>query len=180
MAWRRQGGRRVLASVLLWLSWIAAACISPEVMTESSATRDVRDFETFDWLPIGIVNGAIEPNGALAAELSRRARAGVIERGYREAADEILGGAMTLQLSVRSERVSKRTISPDPDTNHPVNRTFEEAVLELVSVDRASGDVLWRGEARGRLPEREGVIGRNRETVWRTTLDGLLESLPRR
>jgi hypothetical protein len=87
---------------------------------------------------------------------------------------------MTMQLSARIERVSKRTISPDPDTNHPVNRTFEEAVLELVSIDRASGDVLWRGEARGLLPQREGVIGRNRETVWKATLDALLESLPRR
>lgn len=180
MAWRRQRGRRVPISVLLLLSWIAAACISPEVTTEASATRDVRDFETFAWLPIGIVSGAIEPNGALAEELSRRGRAGVADRGYEPVSDEAGPAEMTMQLSVRIERVSKRTISPDPDTNHPVNRTFEEAVLELVSIDRASGDVLWRGEARGLLPQREGVIGRNPETVWKATLDALLESLPHR
>ena len=180
MASRRQGDRLVLASVLLLLSSLATACISPEVATESSATRDVEEFESFDWLPIGIVNGAIEPNGPLAAELSERGRSGVLLRGYRIAEGEIMAGAMTFQLSVRSEFVSKRTVSPDPDSNHPVNRTFQEAVLELVSIDRASGDVLWRGEARARLPEREGVVGRQRETVWLETLDALVESLPRR
>ena len=59
MASRRQRDRWFLTSVLLLLSWFATACITPEVTTESSATLDVRDFETVEWLPIEIVNGAI-------------------------------------------------------------------------------------------------------------------------
>jgi hypothetical protein len=180
MALRRRADRLVLTSVLLLLAWVATACISPEVTTESSATLDVRDLETFDWLPIEIVDDALEADGPLADKLSERGRSGVVARGYRAMPDETGGGSMTLQLSVSSALVSKRTVSPDPDTNHPVNRTFEEAVLRLVSIDRESGDVLWRGRARGLMPEREGVIGRNRETIWLETLDALVGSLPRR
>ena len=159
---------------------VATACVAPEVTTEASALGDVRSFEAFEWLPLEIVDGALEADSALADELSRRGRAGVVGRGYEDATAIGDPAAIALQLTVRRVLVTRRTVSPDPDSNYPVERTLDEAVLGLVAIEPARGEVLWRGEARGVLPEREGVIGRSSDEVWRKVLAELVGSFPGR
>lgn len=182
MGSKRSRSKWVWCVVSALLVGAGTACVSPrvEVEVESSATRDLREFEVFEWLPMAIVDGAIADDEGLADALSERVFSALVERGFRASPPTGAEGAMSLQLSVRSEFVSKRRISPDPDANFPVTRRVEEAVVALRSLDPESGEVLWRGVARGTLPNRGSSIGRDREGVWLATADALMGRLPER
>jgi len=159
---------------------LATACIAPDVRTQATPLGDVSGFESFEWLPIEIVAGALDSDASLVNELTREGREGVVARGYEDVTVVGDAAALALQLTLRRVPVTRRTVSPDPDSNYPLERTLDEAVLGLVAIEPARGEVLWRGEARGVLPDREGVLGRSSEQVWRQGLAKLVERFPRR
>ncbi len=115
---------------------------------------------------------------ALESTLRARAEEALRAKGY--AIGSAAESDLILELAPRNESVARQTWSSDPDASGARIVKRPEAVLLLRARSRGESAVVWRGEARARLPESELVIGTDAEEVWSQVLAKALERVPDR
>lgn len=115
---------------------------------------------------------------ATTASLLDRAEDALVRKGYAIEGPET--SDLMLELSLRKERVSRKTYSSDPDASgvRMVERT--EAILTLRAIDPRRGVEIWRCDARGRLPEPELAFVESESELWHTLLERALDEVPAR
>ena len=154
---------------------LTAACVIPRIETRSSRQGDVRVIDAVHLLPVEFAPGALgdrtigDALDANAAEMLER-------RSVRLVA--AIEAAPRLAISARSERVSRRTWSSDPDASALREVEIEEAVVVLRLFDGGGTEPAWLAEARARLPEVDAVFGPTRRAVWLATLREAISALP--
>lgn len=168
---------------------VALACSTPQVQTKMRPGADLSSYSRIHVRPTTPADPLPRSDSADAdadaginsdidTELERRARSLLARRGY-----EITpAGQADLALQIhRSEQlVPRRVWSSDPDANYYVTRETKEAVLTVELLDGNGSQVVWRGEARSRLPQRDLILGPDSERIWTKALVGVLEELPAR
>jgi len=171
--------RRLNPMPWLLVALVALACSTPRVQTKMRADTDFSSYSRIHVATPASGEPATRGDSAgIGEELERRARTILAERGY-----EIVSAGQAdlhLQMQLSEQVVPRRVWASDPDANYYTTRNTSEAVLTIELREEIGSEVVWRGEARNRLPERELIVGPSSETIWTDSLVEILEQLPRR
>lgn len=139
--------RRLVASWAL-AAFLAAGtgCLADRIRTAPAGDPSLAGAAT---VRVAVAPGS--PSPELATRMLARLETNLAARGYSVVAGEAAADAR-VELSIRKQRVKRKTYSADTDANGErlVERTEAVVVLRATGEDRHE---LFRCEARGRLPE---------------------------
>ena len=155
------------------------ACTTPQIATEVRGTSDLSGFTTIHVPPAKVAAGGAEPiEPEIGEALQIETKLQLAGRGFLFAAP---GEAdLRIEIHLRQAVTTRQTWSSDPDASAIVYRDVPEAVLVVQVLDPRDSSELWRGEGRAPLPERASFLSPDSATIWRDTLDRVLDRFPGR
>ncbi len=125
--------RRMLAA----LGLAALSCAQVQVTTEVEPGVDLDRLQTYDL--DAPVDADDEVQRLILGEIGRRMNAKGYQRVAREDAD------MVVAFRTSRATYSRRQLSPDPDANYYVVRSYIEGTLVIDVYERETKTTLWRG-----------------------------------
>lgn len=173
---RRRG--RILVG-LLCASGLALGCVANQIRVDARNPKALGDTASFSVSLAPTTEGATPATSeALATALLDRVEETLAAKGYE--VEWLTESDLLLELSLRKERVSRKTYSSDPDASgaRMVERT--EAILTLRAVDHRRGVEIWRCDARGLLPEPDLAFVESETDLWNRLLERALAEVPSR
>lgn len=120
-------------------------------------------------------DAATSVSPALRAQAEDALRA----KGYSVAAVGSEDGDLVLEISARTEPVTRRTWSSDPDASALVLVERTDAVLSLRARNNEDAEV-WSCDARAPLPESGRPFAPDMDELWTDLLERALAKLPAR
>ena len=169
---------------LAWLSLVflaasAAACISSRITVADSDGEAFAHATSLHVTSVGDVKGSTDTSTASVANALRsQAEAVLRAKGYSIA--DAVDGDLILEIAHRTEPVSRRTWSSDPDASalKIVHRT--DAVLALRGRDRNDDREVFFCDARAPLPESGRPFAPSMDELWTELLEHALTKVPAR
>ncbi len=176
---RRKPTRALATISLALLAASTSACISNRITVDASDGEVVaRASALHVTLREDATEAAQSPTPSVASALRSRAEEALREKGYSitAAADADL----ILEITHRTEPVTRRTWSSDPDASAPrlVERT--DAVLALRARGRSDDAEVWFCDARAPLPESGRAFAPSMDELWAELLEHALAKVPAR
>lgn len=176
---RRKPTRALAGISLALLAASSTACISNRITVDASDGDLVaRASALHVTLGEDATAAAASPTPSLATGLRTRAENALRAKGYSVAAPA--DSDLILEITHRTEPVTRRTWSSDPDASSPklVERT--DAVLALRARGRSDDAEIWFCDARAPLPEYERAFAPNMDELWTELLEHALAKVPAR
>lgn len=172
----------MLARHKLWMTSFVLcvmACTTPRIATEVRGASDLSGYKTVHVPPANITAGGAEPiDPEIGDALQIETKLQLASRGFLFA--EPGEADLRIELHLRQAVTTRQTWSSDPDASAIVYRDVPEAVLVVQVLDPRDSSELWQGEGRAQLPERTSFLSPDSETIWRDTLDQVLDRFPGR
>ncbi len=162
-----------------WLAASVAACISSRITVEGSDGEAFAHATSLHVTSVADAKGSIDaPTAPVADTLRSQAEAILRAKGY--SITDAVDGDLILEIAHRTEPVSRRTWSSDPDASalKIVHRT--DAVLALRGRDRIEDREVWFCEARAPLPESGRAFAPSMHELWTELLERALAKVPAR
>jgi hypothetical protein len=172
----------MLARHKLWMTFFVLcvlACTTPRVETEIRGAPNLSGFATIHVPPATIAAGGAEPMDPEIGEALQ------IETKLELAARSFLfaepGEAdLRIELHLRQAVTTRQTWSSDPDASAIVYRDLPEAVLVVQVLDPATRLSCGGARAEPSYPSDRALSAPDSETIWRDTLDQVLDRFPGR